>query len=326
MDLHYPTFRAAAGGQTFESGLSQELVSIVAERDLTPGADRFQLEFAGAANLSFEMEAPVTVGLGYAGDNPDVITGHIAGNLVRLSRLIVTGFSPQAKLAALRIAQVYEGQKAGDIVSDLCAAAGVETGTVGQGIAFSAYYVDRDKNGLEHIHELARKSGFIVFADPEGKLHFGEPAGQDHTLVYGENLIECVQMSVRQVYSGVRVFGESPAGTEGDQSASWLTRDENVVKGEAGDTSGNLLWITDESLRTQEAAAKRAEAEFARIKKGLLHGRLKLLGNPDVSPGDTVRIEGVSWIEEGKALMVTGLVHLFSSLDGFVTFLDYREA
>ncbi|GBC61353.1 hypothetical protein DENIS_2313 [Desulfonema ishimotonii] len=326
MDLHYPTFRVATGGQTFESGLSQGPVKILVERDLAPGADRFRLEFPGGTDLSFEMDEPVTIGLGYAGQDSDVITGHVSGNAVTLSRLMVTGFTPLAKLAALRVAQVYEGQKAGDIVSDLCGTAGVDTGTVGQGTAFPAYYLDRDKNGLEHIHELARKSGFIVFTDPEGKLHFGEPAGTEHVLTYGENLIGCVQVNTQKLYSGVRVFGESPASTEGDQAASWLTRDENVVKGEAGEMSGNLLWITDESLRTQEAAAKRAEAEYARIEKGILHGRLTLLGNPELSPGDTVRIEGISKIEPAKSLMITGLVHRLSPSDGFVTTADFREA
>lgn len=326
MSLQYPTFEIVTAAQTIGSQMSWAPVTLLVETDLLPGTDRFRLEFSGVPELSFEMEETLSLSLGYGEENLQIIKGPVSRISKTLTTVTVEGMSPLTKLTDFRLAQAYEGQKAGEIVSDLCSAAGVETGTVEPGVAFPHYYLDRDKNALEQIHDLARKNGFVCFMNPEGKLHFGKAAGTQHQLTYGENLLSFVQISVQKPYSGVRVFGESPAGTEGDEAASWLTRNEDVVKGEAGDMSGPVLYITDESLRTQEASSIRAEAEFARLEKGTLTGRLTMLGNPALIPGDTLKITGAPGISPDRGLMITRVSHALSPAGGFVTTADFNEA
>lgn len=324
----YPTFEVHVGSKSFKSGSLHAPISIFITWNTLPAVDALRLEFSSEIDESFETGEPVSVDLGYENNNITIIKAKVAEIHRTLSKIELVGFNRIEKLTNLRITQSYEGQKAGEIISDICNIAGVETGKVSEGTKFFSCYLDRDKNCFEHLHELAKKCGFIVYMDWEGKLNVREASssGANHTLTYGENLLECLNIEMKKKYTGVRVIGESPASSEGDDTASWLTKNEDIAKGEAGDTAGEILYLSDSSLRTQEAATSRAEAENLRMEKDALYGRLKILGNPELSPGDTFNIEGFPRIEENRIMFITGLTHRLSKTEGFLTAIDFREA
>lgn len=324
----YPTFEVHVGSKSFKSGSFHAPTSIFITWNTLPAVDTLRLEFSSEIDESFETGEPVSVDLGYENNNITIIKAKVAEIHHTFSKIELVGFNQIEKLTNLRITQSYEGQKAGEIISDICNIAGVETGKVSEGTKFFSCYLDRDKNCFEHLHELAKKCGFVVYMNGEGKLNVREASssGANHTLTYGENLLECLNIEMKKKYTGVRVYGESPASSEGDDTASWLTKNEDIAKGEAGDTAGEILYLSDSGLRTQEAATSRAEAENLRIEKDALYGRLKILGNPELSPGDTFNIEGFPKIEENTIMFINGLTHRLSKTEGFLTTIDFREA
>src|SRR5215212_2104046 len=114
------------------------------------------------------------VSLGYEDSSTDLVfTGEVEGvryTVQDTTRIAATNGG--ATLSALRVNQSYEQQKAGDIVKDLAGRAGVGTDTVEEGVEFPFYVVDDRRSAYQHIAALARKSGYLAWFTPEGKLGF----------------------------------------------------------------------------------------------------------------------------------------------------------
>ena len=327
MTILHPSFEIVSDSGRINPAFLQAPEIITVERDIYSGADTFELIYAPDSDLQFQTDEIISISLGYNDENQEIIKGMITEITSDLSFLKIRGYNEQIFLVNMHLAQTYERQNAGDIVSDICDIAQVRTDRIDNGIDLSFYYLAQDKNCFEHIHDLARKNGYVTYMNEEGKLNFCEPgAGNDHSITYGVDLLQIIAISQKQVYSGVRVFGESPASSQGDDTMSWLTSKEDEIKAEKGDMSGEVLVISDKSLRIQEATAKRAEAKLKRIRKASLYGRLLIIGKQDMFPGDHFHVEDCSNIDKGKKLFINRIVHIFSKKEGFLSYIDFREA
>src|SRR5207244_2949061 len=145
-----------------------------------PGSQSPSVALADSGNVSFGYEDDELAAV-FSGA-VSAIRRSIAGPL----RVIAVNGS--SRLAAIRVNQSYERQKAGDIVRDLASTASVDTGNIEDGPEFPFYVVDDGRSALDHIGALARKSGFLSWFTPEGDLEFKSVTGGSpvQTFQYGE--------------------------------------------------------------------------------------------------------------------------------------------
>jgi len=172
----------------------RNLVSVTLQLGLAPCVDMAELL------LSADDQAPSvaigdtgTVSLGYEDSSTDLVfTGQVE-SLRRSAHgtLRLAAGNGGAPLSRLRLNQSYEQQAAGDVVGELAGRAGVGTDTVEDGVDLPFYVLDDRRSAYEHIAALARKSGYLAYFTPEGKLNFkpfaaGRPV---QTFAYGQDIL-----------------------------------------------------------------------------------------------------------------------------------------
>jgi hypothetical protein len=227
---------------------------------------------------------------------------------------------------ALRVDQTYENRSTGDIVRDLASQAGVDTGTVEDGIRFPVYVIDSRMNAARHIHRLAERCGFDAYVTPGGELEFRQftRSSADHVFTYGRDILD-YSLTVRPERAAqVVVEGESPASAEGDDAASWLTK--TFQQGQAtGGTGSETVLVEDPAIRTTEAANLRAEGVLRRLRQRATAGTLRVLGRPEVKLGDAIRIEEAPDDRLNNVFQVRAIRHRLSKRTGLVTHVAFWD-
>jgi phage protein D len=300
------------------------------EAGLSPFADAVTLRLAGGTS------APdVTVGdsgavdLGYGDDTAEPV---FAGQVDEVRHGVqgetsVTAVNGAAQLSRLRVIQSYEQQKAGDIVRDLAGRAGADTDTVEDGADFPFYVVDDGRSAYQHIAALARKSGFLAYFTPEGKLGFAPfTAGQAvQTFTYGEDVLSLDAAEVVPAVGTVTTVGEGAAGSQGQEARSWLVKDPSAVTADAGSGDPERL-IRDASLRSAEAAQGAAEGIVDAAGRMSLTGELRVPGSPAVVVGSVVEVVDAPQDALNGLFMVRRVRHRFSKRGGFTTLISFGRA
>jgi phage protein D len=225
-----------------------------------------------------------------------------------------------AALSKLRINQSYEQQKAGDIVSDLAGRAGVGTDTVENGVEFPFYVVDDRRSAYRHIAALARKSGYLAWFTPEGKLSFApSTAGQAvQTFAYGTDILSLEVTEATPSLGTVTTIGEGAAGGQGQEAWSWLVKDPSPVEGNAGKGEPERE-VQDPSLRSGDAVQSAAEGITDAAALTKLTGELLVPGSPAVVVGSAVEVVDAPQDTLNGLYLVTGVRHRFSKVRGFTT-------
>jgi phage protein D len=323
-----PLFSVSLGGSADE--WAQALVSVVVEAGLAPFADAATLHLADAA-----PEPDVAVGdsgavdLGYEDDTAEpVFTGQVEEVHRSVEgRARIAAVNGGAQLSRLRVNQSYEQQKAGDIVRDLAGRAGVDTDTVEDGADFPFYVVDDGRNAYQHIAALARKSGFLAYFTPEGKLSFSPfTAGQAvQTFTYGEDVLSLDATEVVPAVSTVTTVGEGAAGSQGQEAWSWLVKDPSAVTGSSGSGDPERL-VQDASLRSGEAAQGAAEGIVDATGRMSLTGELGVPGAPAVVVGSAVEVVDAPQDALNGQFLVRRVRHRFSKRGGFTTLISFGRA
>jgi phage protein D len=318
----------------FGSGSADEwgrsVVSVAVQAGLAPSADAVEVYMDGSDQApTVAVGDTGSVSFGYEDESTELIfSGDVEG--VRYSvdgATAVTATNGGAALSALRINQSYEQQKAGDIVKDLAGKAGVGTDTVEDGVEFPFYVVDDRQSAYRHIATLARKSGYLAWLTPEGKLSFAPfTAGQAvQTFAYGEDILSLQMTEVAPGVGAVTTFGEGAAGSQGQEAWSWLVKDPSSVTGSAGGGAPERE-VQDPSLRSGDAAQSAAEgiANAAGLTK--LTGKLLVPGAPAVAVGLAVEVVDAPRDALNGLYLVTGVRHRFSKREGFTTLVEIAKA
>ncbi|MCB9232792.1 MAG: hypothetical protein H6581_14065 [Bacteroidia bacterium] len=268
---------------------------------------------------------PVSIELGDADQGTEtVFTGVISEIRQQTAAYTLWCSSAMQALSQLRINKVYEQQKAGDIVSDLASLAEIDTDKVESGLTYPFYALGADRHLLSHLQMLARRDGFDLFANPDDALTFAPWASsQGQELRYGAEILDYNFEELAPTLDGVEVYGESPASLgEGDKAYSWLTKEE--VKGNAGNSSGNILRVADPSIRNQDAAASAAEKLMNAFSTQKL-GWVEAMGTPTVKLGGTVTLSELPEDSLNGDYKITGIRHLYDKMNGFVTTINWEE-
>jgi phage protein D len=268
---------------------------------------------------------PIALDLGYAGNGlSPVLKGAVRAVESGIATCRIEGLSPMTALLDLRLHQTYEKQTVGGIVSDLAGQAGLDVGQVEDGIDLPVYVVDDSKNAYEHARILAAKCGFDLYLDVDNKLVFKpfEKTRADHTFEYGLHVLAVDVQRQEPAYRRVEVWGESPASSQGEDAASWLTKKPQDFVGRAG--SGEpLLRVQDRSIRTKAAAEASAQARLRQIEREALTGSLTVLGAPQVKLGDAVEVKGMPDAGANGIYQVRRIQHHLSKTGGFVTTIGW---
>lgn len=282
-------------------------------------APAFSVQVRGQA---IKHGAAVEVALTAGDVSAKVITAEVVSVRSSFTETTILGRTALQTLSALRLNQVYENQALGRIVSDLAGQAGVATGNVEEGSTYPYLVVDGSRSVLDHVRNLARREGMNVYVDADNNLVVKAfvKSNADHVFHYGIHLLDLTLFYQEPSPDHVVVYGESPSSNQGGESWHWLAKDLAPFRAEVGD-GGRTLALQDGAVRTKDAADRMAVARFGAIKDGGTRGRLRLLGNPVLEPGDAVEIRGAPQPELNGLYRVEWVRHVLERRSGFVTHL-----
>lgn len=307
----------------------RSLISIKFSSSLAPFIDTTKLIIAnGEQAPAVAIDDEGTIALGYADSSIDVVMTAWIDQLHHDTQNLtyITAVNGGASLSQLRINQSYEQQTAGDLVSDLSSQAEINTDVIESGIDLPFYVIDDRYNAYEHIHRLARKSGYIAHFTTEGKLYFGpEQSGQAvQTFSYANDILEVQVQQNNTSATAATVIGEGAAGAEGQEAWSWLIKDPGAVTAEAGDGKARL--IQDAALRSSDACQAAADAVAGRTASQTLTGQILTPGAPAVVVGSTIEITDALTEEMNGEFFVNRVSHCYSKQHGFTSLIHFKQA
>lgn len=268
---------------------------------------------------------PVTIELGDADNGTTLVfTGLVQAIRQQMGSYTILAHSAMQSLTRLRANKLFEQQQAGNIVNDILGIAELSSGKSDSGLTYPYYALGAGRHLLAHVLSLAARDGFDVYADPDDAVAFTAYTGDpNHELRYGAEILDYYSEEKPAQYDGVEVYGESPASLgQGDKAYSWLTKE--VVKGNAGSSSGNIYRIADPSIRNQDAAGTAAEKLFAEMdsKKA---GWVLALGTPEPVLGGGVTLTNLPDGGPDGNFKITGIRHQLDKQRGYVTTIFWKE-
>jgi hypothetical protein len=336
-----PRFALKLGGLASDSASPAGGPSyFVVERSLDVPADGLRVWLAERGEVTPGDEA--TLDLGDEDGVERVFTGTVAEVRPRAGAAEVFCVGTMLGLLELRATEQYLEQSAGDVVRDLAGRAGLEEGEVSDGASLPRFAVEKRLPAYPQLAALARRHGFDLFTDREGKLHFrglGEAAslgsggvggalasagaaaldalGGGGALGYGAHLVETRGRVRPDPARRVVVGGESPASGQGEDTSFWLTARDTDFQDYAGD--GDELLVVDPAARTKDMAGRFAAGYLAGLRRTRRELRVTVAGNAALELGDPL-----STVDAPDALLnasgfVSGIRHRFGAGVGFLS-------
>jgi len=317
-----PSYRVQVGSEIFESS-SMCIVDVRVFRSVDIPAGSCEILFnMNSKTFRIGEGDEILVQLGYGEELKDVFNGFVDDIGNEIARVRVLGLDSASKLLTTRVNQVYEGQTAGQIVSDLAGKASVPVEEAADGIRFPQYTVDDRKNVYEHMRDLADKCGFDLYMNTENKIVFKKYERKEpHILEYGKNIIHIEAERHEPKFTQISVRGESPASFKGADKAHWLTK--RLVEGLAG-SGGNRLLVVDPTVKDRDMADKVAEAKLNKLMKTLF-GAAKIIGNADINLCDTIEIRGLKQNHLNGEYQVRSVEHVLNRKEGFITIVGFKR-
>jgi phage protein D len=309
-----PDYSVDVGSLSIDASQPEEIQEISVKLSLDTPADTCHLSLGLIPDFSkLKTLDPVSIELGYD-SKTTVFTGIVDSLHSEFRTVEIQGLSQMLKLLKQRFSQAYLNQSAGDIVKDICNKAGVSIGDVEDGISLPSLFVSQDVPSYEYVKELADRSGFDVYINPDGQLVFKEfDSANVHDLEYANEIIR-VETSQYHPPQAVKVYGESPSSSMGSDTSHWLSKEK--MEGAAGDGDGLIIY--DAAIRDKETADAVAKARLARAKHTHFVS-VVTLGNPEIKLGDSVSLKGFEQDLLKGEFKVRSVHHHLSKRRGFTT-------
>lgn len=329
-----PAYRVRIGDHVVDTTAeprASTIVEIVVRLDLATPADEVTIVQGQVGGLRATPGDELSVDLGYADDETGpvrVLTGTVVAVEPDLRTVRVVGHSRADALLRTRVDRTFEDTTSGDVVRALAAEARVAVARAEDGPAIEAYVVDGRRDAARHVRDLAALAGFDTYLTPDGELVFEALSGSRtvHVLTYGEHVLEAGLARARPAAGTVRVFGESPGASRGDESWAWLTKEFTAA---VAGTGAPTLVIERGALRTAAAASTAATALADALAAAARTGRVLIQGRPQVALGDLVRLEDFPDRADVADLdgnyQVTDVVHRLDKTAGFTTDVTFRS-
>lgn len=302
------------------TGSEAAVRAIAVDLSLGDGHDQVLVDCSHLSPLrDAQSDTTCSLSLGYADDEVEVFNGwvnrveqHING--VQLELLAAT-----LPLSRWFGTQTYQDQTVADIVSDLAGQAGVATGTIDASSSVTIWHVNEHRPAWWHISRLAAMGDYELLCEADGALSFRPvgSGGQNHTLRYGADILSF--MAATALDAGCnRQYAQAGAGSELG-SEKW-----HVVLRDPAPSPQTPITI-DGALRNRDAAQTMTDAQAARHQRSLVNGRVLIMGNGAIRPGDTIELSDLP--SQGPAdARVRAVHHRLDANRGFTTWLDFGGA
>lgn len=321
-----PAYSITAGAITADSSsLTESGLPVAVRVDLRQNQlNTAMIRFGLPPTDSVAVGDPVQIALGDEDGQGNVFTGIVTELQRQVGSFTILASSSMEALSRQRINKLYEERKAGDIVKDLLDGLSITAGTVEDGMSYPAYAAGADRNLMSHLLVLARRDGFVVYADPDDALHYrAHPADPVIKGRYAANLLQYLVSDAPATFVGVEVYGESPASLgEGDKAYAWLTKQE--VKGSSGESQGNVLRMRDPSVRNEDAASTAAENLLAELKPRK-RGQVTLLGDFNATLGGALELSDLPDDGPNGSYLITQVRHQLDKRNGYITTIWWQE-
>jgi phage protein D len=326
-----PAYKLTIGGKvvdTTNEPKASTVVDLRVELDMNIPADRATLVLGQVNGLHPSVDDDATVELGYAdnGGLTQVMTGKVVTVEPALTRSRIVAYTAAQTLLRSFTDQTYQSKTAGAIVRDLCSQCNVDVATADDGINFPAYVVDGRRSFSRHIQDLAELCGFDAYFNSAGKLVFQQftTGNQVHVLEYTKDVLELHSKRAPAFATSVVAWGESPTGTDGDNSWPWLTKNFAGTKGTAG-SGAPVLLLEHPGLRTHDAAQTAATAAETRFQQRTLEGWVLTIGRPQAQLGDAIQFQSMPDASLNTTFQVRSVVHSITKDGGFTTQIGFRS-
>jgi phage protein D len=324
-----PAYKLTIGSKvidTTDEPKASTLVDLKVALDLDTPADGFTFDFGNVGSFTPKRDDSVKVELGYADDGgfTQVMKGTVETSEANLTTTHVAGYSGADALLRTFVEQTYESKTAGAIVRDLAGKAGLPVATAEDGINFPAYVVDGRRSVYLHMQDLSDLCGFDLYVNSDGKLVFEKFINGTtvHKFEFGKHIVALNVARTPPLAGLVEAWGESPAGSQGENSWAWVTTDFSGSKGSSG--TGALLLRERPVLRTRQAASTAATATLTNIKRRTLRGSVVTIGRPEVKLGDSIRLLNIADDSLNTIFQVRSVTHRLTKLGGFTTTVGFR--
>lgn len=182
--------------------------------------------------------------------------------------------------------KAFRSVTAGSMIHELCG--DVSCSVTGPGTLFPYKTVLANRSALDHICEIARLSGFIVYTDVEGKLHAGmapvTPAG---ILTASDPIVDFRAEAEPFWQNTEALYGAGALGLHGPGAETWVLKDNSSLSSGSGSSEALLP-----SLKTLESVALVAEANAQSLREA--RGRITVVyaGPPPADLGQLLTLTG----------------------------------
>jgi phage protein D len=328
-----PAYKLTIGNKvidTTDNPQASTVVDLKVSLDMETSADSVTVLLGRVGKFKPQRDDAIKVELGYA-DEKNSLTQVVSGTIAEADPTLVhtrlVAYSPAVLLLRTFVDHTYEKTTAAEIVKDLCKKSGVDVATADDGITFPAYVVDGRRSAYHHLEDLAALCGVDVYVNADGKLVFEKFLGGKtvHVLEFAKHILD---LQVRQTTASagqVQAWGESPGAGKGDEAWAWLTKDFGGLKGTSGSATPTAL-LERSVLRTAAAAATAAQAEFTRVSRRALRGRVVTWGSPQIKLGDAVHLSNVPDNPADTPVQVRSVTHRIDKRRGFMSSIEFRSA
>ena len=321
-----PVFEITFGGDA--DAWRERVTSISVVAGLFPSMNAADVIFDSQGAPDIALADVGEIKLGYEdSESTLVFTGQILSLSRTLDRSVrLTAVDGGSALAYTRQMGSYEQQTAGDIVKNLAGTVSLQTDVIEDGADFPYYVVDNGRSFHQHVAALGRKSGYIAYVSPEGKLNF-KPfvAGQAvQTFAYATDILALRVTESAPLFTQITVQGEGAAGSEGSEAWHWLMQSQAAVKGVAGSGSP-ISERLDPSLRSSDAAAGAANGRIEAVNWMKIAGELHVPGAPAAFPGSAIAITGAPDDALNGQCLVRWVKHTYSKRVGFISHIGFSK-
>jgi hypothetical protein len=305
--LIVPTYSLTLGNQRF----TEQAVELRVTLELAPVLDSVTALFPAHVKLAAKAGDPALLTLGNGESEEPVFTGTIASIDRGFDAVRVRALDGGGMLAAFRPASTYEQTTAGDVAKSLCGDAGVDTGSIDDGVDLAFYAADPSRTAYEHIARVAGWSGAVARISAGGALDMTvlDATAADLALRYGRELGGITQESRPAAIDRFVVAGESGAGSTSVPEA--LRPATDFFGGNRPDAPALKARLTSEpALRTAAAAASAGAALQRSYGASRFRGTFDAFLLPKLRPGTVVQIQDLPEGLSGDLIWLRRVSHV----------------
>jgi hypothetical protein len=260
-----------------ESALVQmRIVLSLASHDVAELVFWPQTKFAGASAGS-----TISISAGEAQNEQDLLTGEVSSVRQTAAGFRIDAIAATVALNRTRKSQVYLSSSVADIIRDL--ASDISIDEVQGDLHLEAYSVDTRRTVWGYLLELASLSGSDVGSSASGGLRFVpvRTGSAAHTFRYGADMLSW-QVVFARPFDPPKVAPHGAASEQGSSRWHWVLHDP------VGGGGGPSRIVG--AFHTRDAADQLQSAIKDRGARSEARGRLQIVGDPSVRPGELAEI------------------------------------